>query len=114
MICSLHHPRCEDPMVKLTDEKLSEAGELAGDAVEHLVANRGMSESEAVDLIADFLDMLIDLPDGVWAWVIGSAAGLLKRDPENMRKRAAKLEAKGKSKRAAKLRERADKVEAKG
>lgn len=89
----------------------AELGDIAGEAVERLVEH-GYDEEAAVDLVADLLDWLVDLPDGVWHWFVSTAADALRPDPSRLRARARKAKRKGKTKKAARLRARADKVEA--
>lgn len=106
-ICTLHHHK----EIAMDDDTRAELGDIAGGAVERLVSH-GYDEEAAVDLVADLLDWLIDLPDGVWHWMVSQAAEMLRPDVQRLRARARKADAKGKPKKAARLRRRADKVEA--
>lgn len=108
-ICDLHHHK--GATMAIDTDTREELGEIAGDIVERAVSH-GFSEEEAVDLVADLLDWLIDLPDGIWYWLVSQAAEMLRPDVQRLRARARKAERAGKAKKAARLRRRADKVEA--
>lgn len=104
----------------------TELGDLAVDAGELLVS-KGLTESEALDLVGDVLDLLTPLEvmvpgpggvlldemlDQVTDRGLRALMDALRRDPAKLRARAAEAGADGKGKKAARLRRRAAEAEA--
>lgn len=95
----------------LTDDRKQELATHAIDAAETLVDSGRLDEDDAVDLVADLLDWLVDLPDGVWRWLIETGLAIVRPKPWRLRKRADRAQERGNVARAARLRERADRLE---